>query len=61
MARFRVVGGHAVEGVKPGGVLTVAENTTLNLGALISGGHLELLDEFEVAVFEDVTDEGDDT
>lgn len=67
MARFRVVGPHAVDGVKPGDVLTVAEDTTLNLGALLSGGHLELLDEhdpdssLEAEDVEDASDEGDDT
>lgn len=45
MARFRIVGTHSVEGVRPGDVLTVTEDTTLNLGALLTGGHLELLDE----------------
>lgn len=45
MAKFRVVGARAIDSVAPGGVVEIKDDSGVNIGALLSAGHLELVDE----------------
>lgn len=45
MARYRVVGTCAVDGVPPGGTVDIPEESPLNVAALVTAGHLEAVAE----------------
>lgn len=43
MAKFKVVGPRAVAGVEPGGIVDLADDSGVNVAALIEAGHIEPL------------------
>lgn len=45
MAKYRVVGAHTVDGVPPGGTVTIPDMSPLDVEALVSAGHIELVAE----------------
>ena len=43
MGKYRVIGNHSVAGVPPGEVVSSEELHGCNIGALVEGGHLEIV------------------
>lgn len=41
--KYKVVGNHTVAGVAPGGVVSSEELHGCNIGLLVEGGHLEIV------------------
>jgi hypothetical protein len=41
MAKYRVVGARTVDGVAPGGTVTIADASPLDVEALVTAGNLE--------------------
>lgn len=41
MAKYRVVGARTVDGVPPGGTVTIPDASPLDAAALVAAGHLE--------------------
>lgn len=41
MAKYRVAGTRAVDGVAPGGTVTIPDTSPLDVEALVTAGHLE--------------------
>lgn len=41
--KFKIVGNHEVAGVAPGGIVSTDELQGCNIGALVEGGHLEIV------------------